>query len=463
MAFDPSRDYKIIPSKTKIKDFHEYPDDYITRPPYQRKTVWSKKKQQSLLDSIVRGYYVPKIVLRKIRLDSDTTIQEVVDGQQRITTVQRFYADEIILPKSLKSIHPDIPGKTYSKLPVEVRRYIDRQEFDVDEITDIEDPRNPEHQKLATEIFWRLQQGESLNQMEIAHARLSSLGRNFIVKYADDITFDFESYKPVDENSDKHRFFNILNRPNGRMQHLSLLARMVLLESKGVTDLKDDAIVEWIDATVVKDGIGNQDFENDRSAKETLATLNLLYALFKDDPMAKDGGVVQELTPDYVVLSMFMLARHLKANYKIDSDIKQLLREFYISFHERYRKDDLKDTMMIEFRENRQHSAAEVRTRELIIRQAFFENAAKNSFELIRKDTKRAFDESQRIAIYRRDRGLCQQCISEGQMESEAVVPWKEYEADHILAHTHGGTTDLNNAQLLCKPHNRTKGASGSC
>jgi len=107
------------------------------------------------------------------------------------------------------------------------------------------------------------------------------------------------------------------------------------LESKGVTDLKDDAIVEWIDATVVKDGIGNQDFENDRSAKETLATLNLLYALFKDDPMAKDGGVVQELTPDYVVLSMFMLARYLKANYKIDSDIKQLLREFYISFHER--------------------------------------------------------------------------------------------------------------------------------
>jgi hypothetical protein len=78
--------------------------------------------------------------------------------------------------------------------------------YDVDLIKGIDDPLNPEHQRIATEIFWRLQQGESLNFMEIAHARLSSRVRNFLVKYGDDISFDFEKYQPVDENPKKHRF-----------------------------------------------------------------------------------------------------------------------------------------------------------------------------------------------------------------------------------------------------------------
>ena len=460
MSFSPSRDYQIIPDKTKIKDFHEYAEEYVTRPPYQRRTVWSLRKQQSLLDSIVRGYYVPKLVLREIRLNENTTVKEVVDGQQRITTVQRFYNDQIKLPATLGKIDASIPGKTYSNLSVAIRRYIDRQVFDVDVINNMEDPRNPEHQRLATEIFWRLQQGESLNQMEVAHARLSSLTRNFIVKYADDITFDFNSYRPVDENPHKHEFFRILNRPNDRMQHLSLLARMVLLATHGVTDLKDGAIVEWIENYVENNGVGNHRFETDRAAKETLATLNLLASLFSEDPMAGNGSRIQELRPDYVVLSLFMLARHLRNYYVIDEEEKRLLREFYITFHERYRVDDLQDTMMMEFRNNRQHSEAEVQTRELIIRQAFFEHATAADVELKRKDSRRAFNESQRIAIYRRFRGFCQQCLADGRIESEALVPWNQYEADHILAHHRGGATEVDNAQLLCGVHNRIKGAS---
>ena len=400
---------------------------------------------------------MPKLVLRTVRLTPNETLREVVDGQQRITTVQRFYSNDIRLPKSLKSINPEIPGKTYSQLSTDVRRYIDRQDFHVDVIGNIEDPRNPDHQRLATEIFWRLQQGESLNQMEIAHARLNSLGRNFIVKYADDITFDFDAYQPIDTNPHKHPFFGILDRPNDRMQHLSLLARMILLASNGPTDLKDGAIVDWIDKTTEDNGVGNHAFEDQPVAKETLSILNFIADLFSDDPITQNGGTVKELKPDYVVLSLFLLARHVRIHYVIDNGVKQLLRNFYISFHERYRGDDLSDTLMVEFRENRQHSAAEVRMRELIIRQAFFEYASEKEMALTQKHTKRAFDESQRIAIYRRDRGLCQMCLADGHADSASLVPWAEYEADHILAHSHGGLTDLSNAQLLCKLHNRQK------
>ncbi|MCK5385014.1 MAG: DUF262 domain-containing protein [Alphaproteobacteria bacterium] len=90
MGFNPETEYQVYPKDIDIRDFHEYTDEYITRPPYQRKSVWSLKKQQSLMDSLFRRYYVPKLVIREVRLDENTTKREIVDGQQRITAVQDF-------------------------------------------------------------------------------------------------------------------------------------------------------------------------------------------------------------------------------------------------------------------------------------------------------------------------------------------------------------------------------------
>ena len=80
--------------------------------------------------------------------------------------------------------------------------------------------------------------------------------------------------------------------------------------------------------------------------------------------------------------------------------------------------------------------------------------------EAVQKDSNRAFNESQRIKIYRDYRGLCQGCIADGKPDDEALVSWSQYEADHIFAHAKGGATSIDNGQLLCKFHNRSKGAS---
>ena len=66
---------------------------------------------------------------------------------------------------------------------------------------------------------------------------------------------------------------------------------------------------------------------------------------------------------------------------------------------------------------------------------------------------------AERIRIYRRDKGRCQQCLAEGKPPKEAKVPWEEYEADHIVPHSKGGETVPDNAQVLCRYHNRQKGA----
>ena len=96
--FNPQTEYDGVQDKIDIRDFWEYQEDFVVRPPYQRKSVWSNAKQQALLDSLFRRYYVPRLVLREVRQNETKVVREVVDGQQRITTVRRFFGDELKLP-----------------------------------------------------------------------------------------------------------------------------------------------------------------------------------------------------------------------------------------------------------------------------------------------------------------------------------------------------------------------------
>jgi len=459
--FDPQTEYEVSFEPIPIRDFHEFKEEFVVRPPYQRKSVWSRKKQQALLDSLFRRYYVPRIVIRLVRLDSDRTVKEVIDGQQRIHTAQLFLDGQLKLPDSLGDLHADLPGRTFTDLPAELRRFVDRSlKYDADIVKGIDNPRDPEHQRIASEIFWRLQQGESLNYMEIAHARLSSLSRNFAVKYADDITFDYEAYKPVDENPHKHRFFNVIDRKNDRMQHLALMIRLLILEeNNGPADIKDLDLMAYVEKYQQDDGIGNLSFENLPQAKAVLSALTLFADVFQDDPMFdEDGnGSVRELRTEYFIISAFLLLRHLRKHYVFAEQEQALFREFLIDFHERWKTKKEEDRDIVLFSDSRQQSAAEIENRHRIIRQAFFDYAKEHDVAILTKDDRRAFSEAERIAIYRRDNGLCQMCLQEGKPEKECRVPWSQYDADHVVPHSKGGPTTVENAQVLCAHHNRTK------
>ena len=273
--FNPKPKYEVVQDSLSVRDFKDYWEEFVVRPPYQRKSVWSKKKKQDLLDSLFRRYYVPRIVIREVRRDETRTAREVIDGQQRITTAKEFLDDEIDLPKSLNDIDPSLPGKKYSELPPDLRRFVDRElKYNADIVKGIDNPKNRDHQKIAADIFWRLQQGESLTYMEIAHARLASLARNFVCKYADEISFDFVAYQPVDANPDKHAFFKVIDRGNDRMQHLALLTRLLILEeNNGPADVRESDVMDYIDKYQRNDGIGNDGFENEPVAKETLKVM----------------------------------------------------------------------------------------------------------------------------------------------------------------------------------------------
>lgn len=460
MSFNPKQKYTIREDIIGIKEFFDYKEDYVIRPPYQRKNVWSLKKKQNLLDSLFRRYYVPKIVIREVRLNNERTVREVIDGQQRIATVQDFFCNDIKLPKSLENLSGELPNKYYENLNAEFRRFIDRElKYNVDIVVGIDDPKNTEHQEVATEIFWRLQQGESLNMMEIAHARLSSLTRNFIVKYSDDISFDFERYTPLDTNPSKHKFFSIINRKNDRMQHLALMARFILIEQNNEpTDLKNEEVENLIDTYRRPNGIDDYSFEQDTNAKKCISCLNLFFEIFKNDPMIDSNSGTKELSEEYFIISLYLLLRHLKNYYVFGNDEKEIFRNFVFDFHQRWSRDSEQDVDIVSFREHRQQDKNSCETRDRIIRQLFFDylNSNKKKFKV--KDTTRFFNEAKKISVYRREKGLCKLCLADGKSEIDSIVSWSEYQTDHIISHITGGKTEELNAQVLCRYHNAQKG-----
>jgi 5-methylcytosine-specific restriction endonuclease McrA len=460
MSFNPKSEYTIVPTEFNIKDFHDYKEDYVTRPPYQRKAVWSRAKKQSLMDSLFRRYYIPKLVIREVRLSDDRAINEIIDGQQRINTVQGFFNNEYSLPKSLEDISNELAGKYYKDLSVEIKKYLGKSlKYQADVIKSIDEPDNVKHQIIATEIFWRLQQGETLNYMEVAHAQLSSLTRNFIVKYSDDQTFDYSKYEPVDSNPDKLKFFSLLNVDNNRMKHLQFMARFAMIElGDGYADLSDRKIEDFINDFKTDNGIGDYSYENETTSQEVLKNLRNFYDIFKDDPMLDKNTGIKELSVEYFIISIYLLIRHIRRNYVVDEKMKETLRNFIYYFHERWKTyDETTDTDLLSFSNHRQQGENDLALRDRIVRQIFFEYLKDKGINIIEKDEKRAFSELERIIIYRNGKGLCQECLREGKPEKEAQVSWTQYQADHVFPHSKGGKTILENGELLCRYHNQSK------
>ncbi len=460
--FSPKEDYLIEEQKIPLGDIREYPDKFILRPPYQRHSgVWSKQMQEGLLDSVCRRYYIPKLVLRKVRLDEETIKWEVIDGQQRISTFLEFFNEDssLKLPETLKDLSPELPGKKYSELTPDKRQWFDKLlNIKADIITNLEDKKDPENLKIVSNLFWRLQQGEPLTFMESLHSKLYSNVRNFVSKYADTVSFNFESYEALESNPEIHKFFSkILDIKNERMEYLQLLSRFLMIEFEdGPTEVGKEKTIEFFEKYPLSTkNFMDPEFEKKKEVKFCLSNLNTFYEIYKDNSAIDEKNGVKYLRKDYYILSLYLLLRHLKNNYVFDKEQYNLFDIFSREFYIRLTKNDQDDLEILRFRENRQQSKENLEIRDRIMRKAFFE---KNK-DLILKDSKRSFDESQKIEIYFRDKGLCQECLKEGKSEEEAKVSWSQYDADHIIAWIRGGKSDTDQGRVLCTFHNRSKGA----
>lgn len=142
---------------------------------YQRGKVWSEAQQAFLIDSILRGFDIPKLFLSK-RPDGSQHLFDVIDGKQRLTAIWRFVADEFALLRDLDPF-PDLGhlgGQRWSDLSVEAK---DRLQFANITVSTISDSTADE----IRELFLRLQQGEPLNAAERRNAMAGPV-RDFVAE-----------------------------------------------------------------------------------------------------------------------------------------------------------------------------------------------------------------------------------------------------------------------------------------
>lgn len=178
-----------------IQRIYEYytNDRLLVNRRYQRKLVWNIEEKSAFIDSIIKGYPVPLILLAEINNDSDTSF-EIIDGMQRLNAIISFiegefsvdggYFDLDAMAES-KFIHDS--GCLEQKTPI-----LDRKNC-----TDIASYVIPlsiykmESTEQIDEIFRRINSnGKHLSKQEIRQAGATSVFANIVREISSEIRGD---------------------------------------------------------------------------------------------------------------------------------------------------------------------------------------------------------------------------------------------------------------------------------
>jgi hypothetical protein len=228
---------KAIDKVFRRRDRYDIPD-------WQRQEVWGREKKQRLIDSMLRGWKLPKFYFVKVSGDNYL----VEDGQQRLAAIWEFFSND--LPLSVESAK-EFGGRLYRDLPRRVADSLDDFEIEYDLIEEASD-------KELKDFFQRPQEGMTLTSSEKLNAIHSKL-------------LDYCA------STSKHPFFKkTVAFPNTRYAHFDVLAKVATVEIEG-TDaaLRFDDIKEVFEAQT---GFA----PTSAIAKRIKAALDFLHTAFKN-------------------------------------------------------------------------------------------------------------------------------------------------------------------------------------
>lgn len=192
---------KMVSEKRAIDKIFRRRDRYDI-PDWQRSEVWNRAKKQRLIDSILRGWKLPKFYF--IEQVGDDYLVE--DGQQRLNAIWEFFSNE--LPLSTESAQM-FKGRYYRDLPRTVADAFDDFEINYDVISGATDAE-------LKEFFQRLQEGMPLTSSEKLNAVPSKLT-------------DF-----CRTAASHHFFTKTVAIPNTRYAHFDILTKVAAIEVEGL-------------------------------------------------------------------------------------------------------------------------------------------------------------------------------------------------------------------------------------
>jgi len=134
-------------------------------PPYQRRSVWTRKDKQFFLDTIFRNFPSPAIFLHKTIDEAGKATYHVVDGKQRTQTILDFVSDRVRIANDFGDVR--LNGKRWSELQGEqtLKQNLWNYQITVEMIDVVEG-------SVVNEVFDRLNRNaRKLTAQELRHAK----------------------------------------------------------------------------------------------------------------------------------------------------------------------------------------------------------------------------------------------------------------------------------------------------
>lgn len=359
-----------------------------------------------MIESIYSCYSIGVFVLYK----NDKSQYEILDGQQRIRTIEKYIKDGLNLS--------DTKLKYYSKLSPEDKTSFDGYCLYYLELTS-QDPNNKEEDIVQT--FLRLQEGTPLNKAEILNAQRGEFK---------------DAFRNIRVKSE---IFNHLGKEK-RFRFRQLAAELLMLELEADFDnlifpnldkktmLK---IVEIYKSTIIQGRVKtcetNLDF--------LYNSLNYLVTAFKPG----------EVISFYLLLSY--LRKKMADKSKLINEFSEFATEFLknlfsFSMYADKPPSGMTEELFNKYKSYKQEAKIMTSSSSLKKRFEILYDEYNRLNPIILADPQRLHDAEQKRTLFFRQKGLCRYC--------GRSMDFKKSSGHHIIAHSAGGkTADLEHSALL--------------
>lgn len=390
-----------------INNRHKYKVDKT----YQRPAdAWSKEDNQCLIDTILRSEPMPLFFMN---FNTAENIYYIVDGQQRLNAIKKFYDNKLKLNKKFSD--KENHSKSFNgENPISDDQRTDFLDYklNIHILEDYDDER-------IRMIFSRLQRGKPLQIGERLNAKPGEIVNRM---------------REIAHHSFMSKSIGIYK---GRYGVYPDAARILFYEKYGAKQCGSKELFDFFD---------NKQYmsKNDKDYKNVMTILNFLSLCFPPDP-----GDYKYLEKHAWVLALYTMIRDLKVNYSLIGQEKNI-RKYFKSFHSKVYSEDfrLSHQNYQRFYDNVRGGWSEkiiVLRRDILIKDFLSKN------KLYELSDRRQISDEEKISAYAKT-PYCTMCKKE-------FKDYKEAEYHHIDLYSEGGPTELSNISVLCyKCHDKIHG-----
>lgn len=381
-----------------INDRNKYKVDYN----YQRPSnAWSHEDNQCFIDTLLRGEPIPIFFLN---YDSSKTLYYIVDGQQRLNCISKFYDNKIKLNRKFSGASNH--GKTFngeSPLDDEQKKQFLEYELTFHIMEDYDDER-------VRLIFSRLQRGKPLQ-----------IGERLNAKPGDIV----QSMRAIA----KHPFLaKSIAVAKNRYGVYPDAARILFYEKYKAKQCGTNELYGFFDDSKSLD-------QSSSEYKDAIRVLNYLEKCFP----ANDGPH-RCFEKHAWVLAVYTMIRELQVGYSL-TGYENSISAFVKDFHGKVYNEDFRSSKADyqRFYDNIRGGWSE---KIVALRRDTLIKGFLNKYNVLELDDKRQISDEEKIAIFS-VHSTCEMCKT-------AFKDYREAEYHHKELYSEGGKTKKDNIMVLC-------------